>query len=69
MIINNYFLRQTESMPRKKTNSSDEADERADLANANMSSPGSLLSYAVAEITAKKKLTQYHSCYNYIVLN
>lgn len=55
MSINNYFLRQTESKPRKKTpiiNSSDEADERADVANANTSSPGSPLSDAVAEITA-----------------
>ncbi|ROL45219.1 hypothetical protein DPX16_23714 [Anabarilius grahami] len=42
-------------MPRKKTpivNSSDEADERADIANANASSSTSPLSDAVAEITA-----------------
>lgn len=55
MSINNYFLRQSESMPRKKTpiaNSSDEADERADIANANASSCTSPLSDAVAEITA-----------------
>lgn len=42
-------------MPRKKTpiaNSSDEADERADIANANGSSSTSPFSDAVAEITA-----------------
>lgn len=57
MSINSYFLRQTESMPRKKTpiaNSSDEADERAETANAGppATRDASPLSDAVAEITA-----------------